>query len=157
MQTIGKVRPDVVLISQLKGHSIEHFEALYAKLKSAGVGKVIFAGPVPHWEQHLPKIILRKFWEQTPRRTFTGIDRGVYDNNNDLKAHFPALHAMVFADLTSSFCTAQGCLVYLGEDRNTGLTSWDYSHLTPSASNFLAKNLLVKLIVAETVTDQSAP
>jgi len=36
---------------------------------------------------------------------------------------------------------------YIGDDKKTGITSWDYGHLTLVASDFLAKNLLAPLIV----------
>ncbi|MET0321190.1 MAG: acyltransferase family protein [Duganella sp.] len=90
MQSIRQAAPDVVLIAQSTGQSIDQFRALHAKLTAAGVKKVIFAGPVPHWEQALPKIVLRKLWENTPQRTFVGLDQAVYDNNSDLRAHFEA-------------------------------------------------------------------
>nr|GEU28095.1 hypothetical protein [Tanacetum cinerariifolium] len=113
MQSIRQAAPDVVLIAQSTGQSIDQFRALHAKLTAAGVKKVIFAGPVPHWEQALPKIVLRKLWENTPQRTFVGLDQAVYDNNSDLRAQFEASPSMVFADLIGQFCNAQGCLVYL--------------------------------------------
>ncbi|MET0321189.1 MAG: hypothetical protein ABW069_10750 [Duganella sp.] len=58
---------------------------------------------------------------------------------------------MVFADLIGQFCNAQGCLVYLGDDKTKGLTAWDYGHLTLPASDFIADTLLVKLIVGDAV------
>lgn len=157
VQAIKKARPDVLLISQIGGHSVAEFNALYDQLKDLGIGKIIFAGPVPHWEQHLPKIVLRKFWKQTPRRTFVGLDNAVYQNNAALKAHYAASQTLVFADLSGAFCNTEGCLVYLGEDRTTGLTSWDYGHLTPTASDFLAKQLLVNLIVAPPALPRAMP
>ena len=47
------------------------------------------------------------------------------------------------------FCNQDGCLVYLGDDKMAGLTSFDYAHLMPVASDYLAKNLLVPLIVGQ--------
>lgn len=152
MQSIRKAVPDVVLVSQSTGQSIEHFGKLYEQLKAAGVKKVVFTGPVPHWDQALPKIVLRKLWTDTPRRTFVGLDQVIYQHNSDLKQHFQGTQAMVFADLTGQFCNDQGCLVYLGDDKTTGLTAWDYGHLTLPASDFIAKNLLVKLIVGDDST-----
>lgn len=46
----------------------------------------------------------------------------------------------------AAFCNSEGCLTYIGSDRAEGITSFDVGHLTPIASDYLAKNLLVKLV-----------
>ena len=50
-------------------------------------------------------------------------------------------------DVQGTFCNDEGCLVYLGDDRTAGLTSNDDGHLLPVASDYLAKKVLVPLVV----------
>jgi hypothetical protein len=52
-----------------------------------------------------------------------------------------------FIDLKEYFCNERGCLVYLGDDPKIGLTSLDGNHLSPIASDDVAKNLLLPMMI----------
>ena len=52
-----------------------------------------------------------------------------------------------YLDEKSPFCNADGCLTFLGDDRKTGLITFDNSHLRPFASVYLAQKQLVPMIV----------
>lgn len=146
LRAIEESRPDVVIVGQDAGHNVARMEALTNSLLKLGVQKVVFTGPSPHWRYDLPKIVLRKFWESTPQRTFVGIEQGVMLVEQNLHANFVQNEASIFVSIIDSFCNEDGCLVFLGEDRKTGVTSWDYGHLTPIASDFFAKESLVSEI-----------
>ena len=146
-QVLKNAKPDVVIIGQHAGQTIENFEEMTIQLKKMGVKRIIFTGPVPEWNMDLPRIVLRRFWDNTPRRTFFGIDQSVIERNRMLKEKFKASSTVIFADLLSQFCNTDGCLVYLGNDRMQGLTTADYGHLTPAASDFVASSLLAGLLV----------
>lgn len=147
MQALQKAKPDVVIISQSLGQDVDHFQKLALRLQAMGIPRIIVTGPVPHWETELPRIVLRRMWENTPQRSFIGLNKEVLETNNTLKQNFKGSDSVVFADLMGQFCNASGCLTYLGDDKLTGLVAWDYGHLTPVASNFLAKNLLANLVL----------
>ena len=146
LKTVAEVHPDVVVVAQNVGHSLDNFKLIAAKLKSLGVPRVVFTGPDPHWTTDLPKLMMSDFWLNTPRRTYHGIDQNVIAANTALKAGFPRSDSEVFVSLIDFFCNAEGCLTYLGEDRKTGITSYDYGHLMPQASDLLGRELLVKVI-----------
>ena len=148
-KVIAETKPDVVIIAQNTGHTVQRFKQFSAEMKQLGVKKVIFAGPSPHWTAELPSLILTKFWRHTPRRTYVGVDQAVLDANAALRAGFESTETDVYVDLIDLFCNKEGCLTYLGEDRKTGITAYDYGHLTPVASDFLAKQLLVKTITGD--------
>jgi hypothetical protein len=112
-----------------------------------GIKKIILVGPTPHWEVDLPKIILRKLWRDTPRRTYVGIQREELLQNARLQRDFRQTDSIVFANVIDLFCDKSGCLTYLGGDRKTGITSYDYGHLTPIASDYLARHRLVGLVI----------
>jgi peptidoglycan/LPS O-acetylase OafA/YrhL len=147
LDTIEKTKPDVVIIAQNIGHNAESIGQIAEKLKSLGVRRVIIPGPTPHWTSVLPKIIVRKLWVHTPRRTSRGVDQKVISDSAILHKNIKETDSVVFVDVIDLFCNQEGCLTYLGDDRKTGITSWDYGHLTPIASDYLAKNLLVKVMV----------
>lgn len=146
LKTISETKPDVVIIAQNVGETIRDFEEDTKILKGLGVKKIIFMGPSPHWTTNLPKIIVRKLWENTPRRTYIGIDHQVLKANIELQKNFKNSETRIYVNIIDLFCDQEGCLTYIGEDKKTGITTWDYGHLSPIASNYLAKNLLVNII-----------
>jgi peptidoglycan/LPS O-acetylase OafA/YrhL len=149
LETIERTRPDVVIVAENLNQRIEVFRRIAAKLESAGVGRTIFMGPSPHWTSDLPNIVIRRLWNDTPTRTLAGIDRDVLIANSRLQAEFRSSGAGVFVNLIDFFCNRSGCLTYLGGDKKTGITSWDYGHLTPVASDYLAKNLLAGVVTGD--------
>jgi len=146
LKTIKEVKPNVVIVAQNLGHNIENFNQITEKLKNFGVKKIIFTGPTPHWTSDLPKIILTKLWINTPTRTYKGIDKEILAQNALLQSNFKQTDTAIFVNLIDFFCNTDGCLTYIGDDKKMGVTTWDSGHLTPVASDYLAKNLLVDVI-----------
>ena len=145
-QTILKAKPDVVIIGQNSGHNIEAMRKLSDALTLIGVKKVVFIGPTPHWRVDLPKVVLRELWQDTPRRTFTRVDRALMRIDENLKAAASSA-SLLYISVIDNFCNDAGCLIYLGEAKTTGITSFDYGHLTSVASDKFVKDALMKFIV----------
>jgi peptidoglycan/LPS O-acetylase OafA/YrhL len=155
LKQIKQVIPDVVIIGQNENHDPANLRRIFSALKDAGVKRVIFTGPTPHWSVELPKTIMKSLWINKPRRTILGLNMSVMDQNFELKKSL-ADSGAIYADVISAFCNEDGCLTYLGDDIKTGITSWDYGHLTPLASEYLAKKLLVDLVTTDdSKTDQN--
>ncbi len=153
LQALKKAKPDVVIVAQDLFKNIDTFNAITLHLKKLGVKKVIFTGPTVHWMQDLPKIVVRRLWGNIPQRTFKGIERNTSAQNIRLQANFlqsaAAKNGAVLINIIDFFCNQDGCLVYLGNDNKAGVTSSDRGHLTPIASNYLAENLLAKVVVED--------
>lgn len=154
LKTIQETKPNVVIVAQNLGHNIEDFNQVIEKLKNLGVKKIIFIGPTPHWTSDLPKIILTKLWINTPTRTYKGIDKDILAQNALLQANFKQTDTAILVNLIDFFCNKDGCLTYIGDDKKTGITTWDSGHLTPIASDYLAKNLLVDVITGNPPKNQ---
>jgi len=152
LEAIRDAKPNVVVIAQRGDHRIARMQAIAAELSDLGVGKVIFLGPVPQWNEDLPKKIVRRLWEDTPERTYSGIDSATMAVNSELKKNLVQTDGMVFVDPIDLYCDQDGCLTRIGPDRKLDITSWDHGHLTPLASDFLAKNLLVGAILGNNRT-----
>jgi peptidoglycan/LPS O-acetylase OafA/YrhL len=148
LQTIAAAHPDVVLVAQNEGHTLDNFQRIAVRLKELGVPRVIFAGPDPHWTEELPKLMMTDLWLTKPRRTFHGVDRKVLALDAGLRAGFAAGPGAEYVSVMDFFCNQDGCLTYLGDDRKTGIVSYDYGHLTPMASDLLGQRLLAPLIAA---------
>lgn len=149
MKTIKNVIPDVVVVAQANGHSVNVMAEISTKLEQIGVKKILFLGPTPQWKSDLPKILARQLWLTKPKRTFVGINQGVFDLNNVLLRNFRAGVNSHFVDVIGAFCDVNGCLTHTSDDIEQSITTWDYGHLTPSGSEYLAKNLLVGRITKD--------
>ncbi len=154
LQAIARARPEVVLIGQNEGHDVRAMRRMAKALAEVGIHRVVFTGPTPHWTSELPKLVVRTLWDDPNPRTLTGIDTRVLAADATLKAAFmtpdaadPTGHQMRYVSIIDHFCNTGGCLVYLGDDRMLGLTSWDYGHLTPPASVDLAKGVLAAAVM----------
>jgi peptidoglycan/LPS O-acetylase OafA/YrhL len=147
IKTIREAKPDVVVVAQGQGHSAKAMRGISAKVEPLGVKKILFIGPTPHWRADLPRIMARLLWLTKPRRTHIGLDQQILSTNNQLLRDFIETDKSRYVDVIDVFCNKDGCLTYTGVDMRESLTAWDYGHLTPSASLYLAQNRLVKLIL----------
>ncbi len=146
LQSIMQAKPDVVLVAQNDGHNLATMLRLESALHKAGVKKIIFAGPTPRWITTLPDVIVSSLWPNPPERTWIGADQAVMETNHILRKNLHERN-ILYADVIAAFCTTQGCLTRLGSDVKESITSMDYGHLTPLASQFLAQTLLIKMII----------
>jgi peptidoglycan/LPS O-acetylase OafA/YrhL len=149
LKTIRDVAPDVVVIAQANGHTAQIATDISNKLKALGVKKVLFLGPTPQWNTELPKILARQLWITKPKKTHVGINQDILATNGALLRGFQNDADVQFVNVIGLFCDNAGCLTHTGDDIKESITTWDYGHLTPGASRYLAENLLVKRIVEQ--------
>jgi peptidoglycan/LPS O-acetylase OafA/YrhL len=149
MQTIAKERPDTVIVAQNDQHSAAKMSSIRSTLESLGIKNIIFTGPTVHWQRELPKVVLRDLWYTTVPRTFIGVENQTLEVNQTLKKDFKSSASSQFVSITDYFCNKEGCLTYIGRDRKLGITSFDYGHLTPIASDAFARDVLVPAIIKE--------
>jgi peptidoglycan/LPS O-acetylase OafA/YrhL len=146
-RAILQARPDVVVLGRNNRHDPKDMMQIAQALARVGVNRVIITGPSPHWEADLPKIVLYKLWDSTPRRTFAGVDMNAIERDRVLKSRFGKVTQVRYVSLIDYFCNAEGCLTYMGDDRMKGLTSWDSAHLTPIASDAFGRDVLAPAVV----------
>ncbi len=146
MQTIRETRPDVVVVGQNIDHSVEAMRLIADKLQRMGVKRVVFTGPTPHWTTDLPQFIVRDLWPDTPQRSLRGLDKNILRADAGLKSETAKDSGYTYVSIIDALCDATGCLTYVGNDKKTGITSADYGHLTPLASEYLAEKTLAKIV-----------
>lgn len=145
LKAIAQARPDVVVVAQRAGHSEVAAQLIKAKLTQLGVAKVVFTGPTPEWDSDLPKIIVRKLWNDTAHRSLEGIDATILEKDRLLKKSFNDTR-LLYVSLVDVFCSVEGCMTFIGDDRKNGITTWDYGHLTPVASDYLSRSVLARAV-----------
>ncbi|WP_159066066.1 acyltransferase family protein [Deinococcus ficus] len=148
LETIRRYKPEVVLIAQAEGHDADHMLILIRMAIQAGAGHVIVAGPVPHWTPSLPATIVRRLWVKTPELTSVGIDSATMALNDHLRLRLGGSRGYTYFDVISTLCEDRACRTRVGPDRKLDITTWDYGHLTPKASIFVAQAGLKQLVSA---------
>lgn len=146
LETIRETQPQVVVIAQSQNHSVSEMNHIHNEVTRLGVRTVIFLGPSPHWKSDLPKIVVRQLWPEIPERTKIGLDVRFIKLNETVKASFIESNNKKYIDVIGVFCNTGGCLVHLGLEYDYELTSWDYGHLTAAASDYLARQIIPKII-----------
>lgn len=146
VETIRSVRPAVVLVAQDDRHDVGAMQSLMAFMLSAGVGKVLFVGPTPHWRVSLPEIA-STLLPHPPRRTMLLGDQTVRLLDARLQRTFPTNDRAAYVSVIDYFCNADGCLLYYGDDLSTGITSNDDGHLTPIAAQHFAEDVLARAVM----------
>ena len=142
---ISKIKPSVVLLAQRMGHDVENYKHLISALKSIGVDKIILMGPSPQWSIDLHKILITDI-DNIPKKLSRLRDSQVIETNEQLRIHFSSVPKVKFVNIIDLFCDEEGCLVYLGDDIEQGITTHDYGHLTPIASEYVAEKLKASLV-----------
>ena len=146
LRFVYESKPAVVLLAQNSNHDVDSFVNLIDKLKEVGVSKVLLMGPSPHWEIDLPEILIRDV-DNIPERLLRYQDKKILSINEELRKHFSHYEGVEFVNVIEILCDVQGCLVHFGDDVKSNITSWDYAHLTPIASEFVAEKL--KILISE--------
>lgn len=147
LKTVRESKPEVVVVAQKEDHSAQTLQQIATSLKGLGVKRVVLVGPVPHWDGELPRILARSRLAM-PRRTKERLVMKHHEVNENLRRTLPNDSAQKYADIMALLCDGRGCLTHLGDDVKETITTWDYGHLTPHASEFVAARLLVPLITS---------
>jgi hypothetical protein len=146
LEELAYLKPNVVIIAQRDSWDNQAVKSISEKLTALGVDRILFVGKSPEWRANLPKIILRKYWFNTPQRSIADLNIDSDAADRAAKVFVNTSPRSQFVDLKEYFCNEEGCLIYLGNSLKVGLTSFDGNHLSPIASDAVAKNVLLPLI-----------
>jgi hypothetical protein len=147
LQELAYLKPPVMIVAQRDAWDKKAVNDISKTLSAIGVQQILFLGKSPEWKSNLPKIVLRKYWLDTPKRSTADLNIDNEFSDRAAKVFVNASPNSQFIDLKEYFCNEMGCLVYLGDDPKIGLTSLDGNHLSPIASDGVAKNLLLPMMI----------
>jgi len=143
-QQIKFARPEIVLLAQRDAWDSSQVDLLFDELEKMGVKKVLYLGKSPEWHAKLPKIMSRQNAYSIRRYSKASLNLENLQLNSAARGNFHGGPSKQYIDLIDILCNGDGCLTYIGNDLTTGLTSLDSNHLSPAASDFVAKELLIK-------------
>lgn len=114
------------------------------QLKQLGVKNIVVLGPAPNWNQSLPKLVYNawkgSFPRKIPERLASSLE--LKTQQVDMQLQMALLSEEVrYVSVLGIFCREDGCLTHV-PGRPSELLTWDYGHLTTSASAFLSRRLM---------------
>ena len=138
LQTVKRVRPDVVLLQSRGTYLPDEREGLgptIRALRELGISRVILLGPPPIWKRSLANEALNYFikhHEAIPARHFGGVHRSW--NDAEMRAFANGLGAE-YVSTWDTLCNTDGCLTRLSESP-VDLVIFDQSHFSENGSKF---------------------
>ncbi|WP_316219195.1 acyltransferase family protein [Bradyrhizobium sp. SZCCHNR2026] len=139
--------PGIILMSSNNSYDIDYIRQFTSLVKSYGVKHVLVLGQRPHWKPFLWQIVLTEYWRSTPRYIPGHQDEDLLSFGRKFQAQLRPDEPFEYVDEMAPFCKAEGCLVYLGENKREGLVTADTVHLRPATSVWLARQQLAPLIL----------
>lgn len=142
-QTLGliaKLHPQrVVLAGNWRDNPWSDLSKTIKALKAIGVPNIYLVGPVPVWENNLPKQIFlfckKNASCNIPVRMQMGLVPSVFELDR-LMAQFAIQENVRYLSPINVLCDERGCLIRTGDAGNT-ITTWDSEHLTDAGSRYL--------------------
>ncbi|WP_316180358.1 MULTISPECIES: acyltransferase family protein [unclassified Bradyrhizobium] len=147
LERIKQDPPDVVLMSSNSSFDVNYIRSYSIMIRKLGVKHIFVLGQRPHWKPYLYKTIMKYYWYSTPHYILGHQDDELLELGNKFESQLKSNEPFDFVEQRSAFCNADGCLTYIGDDRKTGLITFDDAHLRPFASVYLAEKQLAPLII----------
>lgn len=148
IEAIRQAKPDVVILYAWWHHrryDLSNLENTVQELRKAGVPRIIMLGAVPYWKKSLPQI-LQEEWRKGPvtalpplRLDESYLDPNLRSVTEKMRARAKAM-GIEFISGLDHFCNEQGCLTRV-DDRATQPLSYDYGHLSTSASTYYLQQI----------------
>jgi len=118
--------------------------ATIARVKLAGVKRVLLIGPMAQWTENLPKVLFETWRNDVPAHriptvTNLRLDSSVFEIDRQL-AELAAANGIEYFSLVARLCGGSGCLARTA-DGPDGLITGDYGHLTASGAVYVARLL----------------
>ena len=143
LEKIAAVKPDTVILAQSVNHEDNDYDALAARLRTAGVRRIILVGPVPQWQPSLFKLIVKNYWGKVPSRLKTHLNQAVFATDRIMKERYGRSSLLTYVSLVDRLCNEDGCLTHLDGNPKEGLITYDYGHFTLPASSYVVGNFLM--------------
>ena len=147
LERIKQDPPDVVLMSSNNSFDIDYIRGYSRMITKLGVKHIFVLGQRPHWKPYLYKVIIKDYWNSTPRYIPGHQDDELLALGDHFKAQLRPNEPFEYVDEKEPFCNSEGCLTYLGDNRRDDLITFDDAHLRPFVSVYLAKKQLAPLIL----------
>jgi peptidoglycan/LPS O-acetylase OafA/YrhL len=137
IESIARVKPDIVLlVGNWIAHGLEGLPESIATLQRLGIKNIVLLGPMPHWRESLPRVILSYMMQNKGQMPPDRLQYGLIDMSPALDEQMRLLAASLkvgYISMYDTLCNQDGCQIWVGDRRGEILVG-DGSHLTPAGS-----------------------
>ncbi|PSV46780.1 acyltransferase family protein [Photobacterium indicum] len=145
--------PELVIWAQKNQHDKTDYLSIIETARSKGVtSKFVLVGPVPQWHPSLPEVLAKRHFTSESRViSDLAFDKALFSLDSDTKLKYSKQDELTYISLINELCSEAGCLAKL--DQNKTPLVWDYGHLTPKGSEYIASNVIWPLIAKDNLID----
>lgn len=143
MALIKKLQPEVVLLAgNWRDNPWQDLAITINALKEIGISSIVVVGPVPAWENNLPKQIFLYCKESASCEIPKYMQRGLVPQVfilDEAMSQFFQQQSVSYLSAIKILCKKSACMIRVGEAGNT-ITAWDSEHLTDVGSEYLVSH-----------------
>lgn len=157
LTTMARLHPEVALLAGRWPlyDPATRLEPTIAAIRAAGVRRVVVVGPVPHWNEWVPRMLMNEVRHNPlagiPQRMPARLASDLRALDRDIRMRAERAGAE-FVSALGVFCDADMCLTRIG-DRPDALTAWDETHLADAGSEYLVAHLASRLTTPSVTAD----
>lgn len=154
MSLISKTAPDTVLMfgrwdTYLANNSASKLRSKLAEtvrhLHRSGVDRILLLGPAPFWSGSLPtnmiEFVKTSDSKYLPERSQYRLDPIGKNSDKLLRSIAMTVPGIDYVSVYDILCESDGCLVTT-DGTVSGLTTWDYGHLTTPGAEYVIERLM---------------
>jgi len=150
INSIGQLKPEIVLVAQSSGHAAVDWEAITSRILALGAAHVVVVGPNPAWRPSLPRIYAEHHMQDHADYVGIGLDRELFEIDRLLRLRLGVRPNVTYLSLLDQLChesheSAEGaeadraCLARVPGEGALDLMALDFGHLTPKGSAYLGR------------------
>jgi hypothetical protein len=143
IRKVADLKPDIVVLSaHWRTTSADRLPDLIARIKAAGIKRIVVIGMPTQWPDTLPKTLAAAYQIKMalPARMRTTKRVETIGLNEHIR-HVVADTGAIFFSPANVLCDQDGCLTGVHAGDISGLLEWDDGHLTDAGSDIVAAAL----------------
>ena len=153
METIQRLRPQIVIVAQAAAHAATDWPALTSRVFSLGAKHVVVVGPFPLWHPTLPRVYAEHHMQDHADYAGIGLDTAVFEIDRSLGLRLGGVPNVTYLSLLDQLCrdssspsteSAKGdraCLARVPGENELDLMAVDFGHLSPKGSSYLGRKI----------------
>ncbi len=149
METVARLRPELVIVAQKAEHNQTDWAALGERVRALGGGRLLVVGPFPRWRPSLPAVYASRLLSAPQPYLDAGLDRADWAVDQALATRLAGLPGVTYVSLIDHLCDeARGCLAQVPGEGQRELMTFDDGHLTPLGSSYVGRAILKTALAA---------
>jgi hypothetical protein len=152
MESIGRLRPEIVIVAQAGPHTLTDWPALTSRALALGAKHVVVVGPFPQWRPSLPRVYAEHHMQDHAEYVGTGLDMNLFDVDQTVGSRLGGRSDVTYLSLLGQLCRdqsgslegakpARACLARVPGEGELDLMAVDFGHLSPKGSSYVGRTI----------------